>query len=175
MRAFAVVAVALLAFAVPARAETPKPLGVPLGSSIEDVRKALPNTRLEKTGISAISNGPILETNGTGLDVQGLQRVTLVFSADKRLEAVQMRMEQGTYDRVLGYLQKQYPLKSNQAPFVGDKKAVFADPGWRIEIAAPHMSFNVTVTYMTQPFFEALEQNAAAERKEKDRKESARF
>lgn len=175
MRTFAAAAVALFAFAIPARAEMPKPLGVPLGTSVEDVQKALPHTRLEKTGISAITNGLILETDGTGLDVEGLRHVVLVFDADKRLDAVQMRMDKDAYDRVFGYLRKLYPLKSNQAPFVGDRKAVFADQGWRIELAAPHTSFDATATYMTKPFFAALERNTAVERQEKAQKEGARF
>lgn len=171
----------LASFASSAMAEdVPKPLGVPLGATVEQAQAALADSPMTETGISKFTDGPIFTMSGAGLEVQDLQRVTLIFDKERRLAALDMTLGAGGfgkpgYDRVLSYLKSQYPLKSNDNPRVGNKFAVFETKDARIELASPHMDFDMTVTYMTKVFHKSFVQVTNADRKSKAQSESARF
>ncbi|HYG87219.1 MAG TPA: hypothetical protein VD978_13255 [Azospirillum sp.] len=171
----------LVFFASSATADNmPKPLGIPLGATVDEAQAVLADSPMSETGISTYTKGPIFTVSGVGLNVQDLQQVTLIFDKERRLAALQMTMSAGGfgkpgYDRVLGYLKSQYPLKSNANPSVGNKFSLFETKDARVELDAPHMSFDMTVTYMTKAFHRVFIQTTNAEKKAKNQSESARF
>lgn len=155
--------------------EAPKPLGIPLGAPLEQARQELAGKTLRELGISRYSDGPTFETDGRGLGVEGLKGVLLIFDTNKRLTALQMTLDKGDFERILGHLRKQYPLTSSKQPFVGDREAIFETKDARIELSAPHMGFDSTVVYMTKAFYAAFQQRSETDRKAKLKSEGTRF
>ncbi|WP_042697339.1 hypothetical protein [Azospirillum sp. B506] len=160
--------------------DIPKPLGVPLGAGVSDVKAAFAGKFLEEVGENRFTNGPMFATSGTGFDVEDLNKVLLIFDRQERLAALQMTMGTGgfgkpAYDRVLGYLKSQYPVISSINPRVGDKKAVFEIKNARIKIDAPHMSFDMTVTYMAKSFHKSFTDTISSEKSAKRKSEASRF
>lgn len=160
--------------------DLPKPLGIPLGASVEEAAAALGGVPMQESGASKFTGGPVFTAPGNDLGVVGLSEVLLIFDKERRLAALQMTMAAGDmnkngYDRVLAYLKQQYPLKSNQNPFVGDKLAVFETKGARIELSAPHLSFDMLVTYMTKQFHRKILEVNQAEGRTRQQREREKF
>ncbi len=175
-----IILLAFLIVASTAHAGEPQPLGIELGASVAEVTKTFHNHQLRDKGTNAYSNGPMLQMDGTGLDIDGLQTVLFVFDGESKMTALMMTMDaggmgKGNFEKVQSFLRKSYPLKSSDNPFVGNKHAVFETAASRIELDAPHMSFDLTVTYMTKVFFKAFREARQAEEKNKEQSEGSRF
>lgn len=137
-------------------AERATPFGVVLGkSTAKDVRAALGNkTHFQVIDQNPVSHGLSLISNGEGLDMPDLRKAIFAFDADGTLQYVQLTLPKGGmrnagFKRFYGMLKSKYhPVKSSQ-PFVGDQYARFDAANAWIELDAPHMSFEMTVTYTT--------------------------
>lgn len=131
-------------------------------------------------GISKYSGGPIVQTDGAGLSISGLKRLLMLFDAKERLSALQMTLNAGGigkpgFDRVLAHLKEQYPVKSIENPSIGNKFAVFETKGARIELDGPHMSFDISATYMTKEFYKAMAQIDEEESRSNEKNEKSQF
>jgi len=74
-------AITLLFISFPALAANPAPLGLELGvATFAQVKQALnTKTRLTDAGTNAYSSGKMLKGDGTGLEIEGLSEITLIF------------------------------------------------------------------------------------------------
>lgn len=122
--------------------------------------------------LNRYTSGPMYVVDGKGLGVSDLQSVLLVFDADRRLAALRMTMDVGgmgklNFDRVLTHLKERYKATRIVNPPVGDKGAEFQTPGAQISIEAPHMSFQMTVAYMTKALFQQIKADVAEKGKKK--------
>lgn len=179
IRGFLVVIVAAAFVGTAAAQDVPRPLGVPLGATVAEAERILGRS-LDRTGVNSYSRGPMFKTAGAGLGIEGLKSASLVFDASSRLTAVELTMDAGgigkpAYNRVLGHLQKQYKLVSNVAPPVGDKVAVLETADARIELHAPHLSFEVTVFYLTKDFHAAIIAGTKRDAETRSKNEAGRF
>jgi hypothetical protein len=170
----------LTLIASPVSAEEPKPLGVPLGAPLAEVRSALGGRPFRDNGINQYSSGPMYMIDGQGLGVEDLQSVLLIFDANSRLAALRMTMagggiEKKTFDRVLGYLKSQYKITELITPPVGNKSASFESGNVRIFLDAPHMSFQVTAIYTTRDFWREYLKSSTSEKSKKRSEEAGRF
>lgn len=158
-----------------AMAET-GPFGTVIGkSSLADVRnKVAQSAQLEPAGTSSWNGGPIYTAPGQAFPLDGLKNVVFVFDTQDTLAAVELTLDKFRYPEIKRMLAKQYPLKSDQAPFVGNQHASFRQGTVIIDAQAPHMSFEMTVTYAHRAFNDAMKAGLKAqESARRQREESA--
>lgn len=152
------------------------PLGLELGvASLDQVQARLSATRLTPTGINAWSDGPMFESDGAGLDIDGLRRITFIFDKGNRLAGVVMTMADHRFDEVFQHLAGKYRLQSKQIPFVGDRYARFSQDASIVEIEDPHLSFEMEVRYLTNDLVKTFRQRRAAQEAQRKQTQGAKF
>ena len=149
--------------------ENAKPLGLELGvATYEQVTKVLgAQTSLENVGTHLASGGPVLRAKGEGLGVDDLSDVTLVFDRKNVLVAAELDFPKtariggsgGSFAKMANQLQSEYRPVARSEPFVGDASAHYK-AGDSTVLAAPHMSFTMSLTYTTRQFQAAVARQA---------------
>lgn len=154
-----------------------KVLGFELGTSeLNQVNSTLTNqTKVTNTGKNKYSHGQMLQTDGTGYSIEGLNSVLYIFDTDNKLSAVILDMDKYKFNDVYSAVASKYKVVSQKRPFVGDQYAKFKDKNATIEIDAPHMSFEMGVRYMQDNFLKSYNEISQAERLAKKTKENSQF
>ena len=129
-------------------------------------------TSLSNNGVNKYSGGKMLQGNGDGLGIEGLSEITFIFDASDKLAAVLMTLPKDSFQKTLSALLGKYKLIDKQVPFVGNASAKLQQGESVIELNAPHMSFEMTVTYMTKGLKQAFTQQASSERAAKEKKQA---
>ena len=149
-------------------------LGFTLGKSdYKTVTKQAPG--LKDGGISKYSNGKMLKGMSPQFNIQGLKKTLFIFDKQNKLAVIMMTFDKNQFDTVYGYLKNKYPLKSKTIPFVGNKNVIFVKDQNKIEITAPHMSFDMDVVYSTDVFNRAYNRIRRLERQQKNKREQSQF
>lgn len=150
-----------------------RPLGIELGSAIEDVRARLDElgARCEEN-TSAVARGPLLSCRD-GFELEGLQQAQFLFSAEGRLEGVVLTFPKGRWRTVNTALAGRYRPERSLEPFVGDRSSHYRGAGGRVVAEAPHMSFEMSVTYATEWLLRTADDHSAALKAEARRKDAA--
>lgn len=162
-------------------AEPVAPLGFTIGqASRQAVIDGLNGrTKLVPNGTNRYSGGAMLKAPGDNLGIENLQTVQFIFDTKDVLVCTQMQMHKGAMDAnfeaVYQRLAAKYKVVTKQIPFVGDKYVRFRQGDVVIDLEAPHMSFTMTVTYMTTGFVRAYETASRREAEEKERNERRQF
>jgi hypothetical protein len=121
----------------------------------------------------------MLLADGAGLGVEGLQSALFIFDNKETLVTVQMTLNKGAlgevFDRTYERLAAKYKLARKAVPFVGDKYARFEKGDAVIELSAPHLSFAMTVTYMTRGFEQAFKALSTKDAQDKEKREGGQF
>lgn len=152
------------------------PLGLELGvASLDQVKTRLSATRLTPAGINAYSDGPMFESDGAGLDIEGLQRITFIFDKGNRLAGVVMTMAEHRFDDVYRFLAGKYRLQSKHIPFVGNRYARFSQDASIVEVEDPHLSFEMEVRYLTTELEKTFKQRRAAQEAQRKQTQGAKF
>jgi hypothetical protein len=169
-------AIACIAIASSAVAGTPI-LGFEIGSSsVEQVRTELTKkTKVEDAGTNKYSGGAMLKTDGSPYEIAGLNDVLYVFDSQKKLMAVIMNMNKAQFDQIYRYISAKYKVVSEQRPFVGNQYARFNSPDSVIEIAAPHLSFEMEVRYIRKDLMEKYNAESRAEEAARKKAEATKF
>lgn len=171
----------VLMASMPAMAQTSTtavaPLGFAIGkATLKEVKDGVPGgAKLSNEGTNRYSRGPIFKAQGRAFDIEGLQDVWFVFDEREALVAVQMTMAKSGFERVHQNLASKYRLVRKDTPFVGNKSARFQQGDIVIELEAPHMSFEMTVTYETTGFKKQAEAGIRQESAQKQKRESGKF
>lgn len=154
-----------------------KALGFEIGvSTVDQVRSVMvKQTRVMDAGENKYSAGPMLKTDGTGYDIQGLNSVVYIFDPQQKLLGVVMGMNKNRFDVVFKMLADKYKVVAQERPFVGDRYARFKTQDATIQIEAPHLSFDMDVSYLRDDLLKKLRAQQAAETAAKKRHESAQF
>lgn len=160
-------------------AEPAAPLGFELGKASLDSVCASAGVEWPQQ-ISNITKGPFLRLDGEKFSLPGLKDVILQFDTDQKLQAVLMTLPKGGmgsqgFDKYFKYLDSAYDLVDSKRAFVGNQKASFRASNAVIELTAPHLSFDLTVLYMTAKFEQALENYQHRKEANKRAAESAAF
>lgn len=180
----AIITMVFLLGRVPAQAASAgevAPLGFTIGKANRQtvIAGLKGKTRLTDKGTNRYSRGVILEGSGQGLGIDNLSEVLFVFDEQDTLVGLRMTFPRNPWDRdfenLLGYLQEKYPLVRKEIPFVGDKSARLKLGDVVIEAYAPHLSFTMTVLYMTMGFEQAIEVGQRQKAASKKKRESAQF
>lgn len=169
-----------------ALAANPAPLGLELGvATLAQARQALGGkTRLTDAGTNAYSGGRMIKGDGTGLEVEGLSEITLIFDKNDKLAAVLMTlpkqegmsdMQNGMFKKTLATLSAKYKLVEKRVPFVGDSYAKFRQGDSIIELDAPHLSFNMNLRYLTNDLQAAFNRQSEVEKSAKQRRQASQL
>lgn len=133
------------------------PLGLELGvATLAQVQGALKGNRLTEIGTSAIAGGRLLQANNPSVGPEGLRAALFIFDREDRLVGVQMTLPKDFGGKnlaaIANQLSRKYTQKSRNLPLVGDASARYTRGNSVVIVEAPHLSFEFTVTYMTDDF-----------------------
>lgn len=166
----------ILMFPLLAMADT-GPFGTVIGkTTLADLRAITASTApLQSAGENAWNGGPMYVANGNGFGIDGLKQVTFVFDNRDRLAAAVLTLDKRRYPDIKRVLANEYRLVSDQAPFVGNQESRFRQGPVAITAAAPHLSFEMTVTYAHDSFTEAMNSGIEARDNQQRNRERAAF
>lgn len=152
-------------------------LDVELGvSSIDEVRKVAATAgKVKNDGINSWSNGPMLLVEDGDYGIEGLQSVRYIFDADGKMTGLVMQMNKTRFEDIHAILAGKYKLVEESRPFVGDQYAAFSAPGAVIEMNAPHLGFELWVSYLTPAFVSAIQEGNKAEEDQKRAREESKL
>lgn len=148
--------------ATPAYAGNAAPLGLELNvATRQAVQKEIGSrARLQDMGVNSYSEGRQLNSDGNGLGVDGVKEIAFIFDKNDKLAAVIMTFPKDAFKETLRTLSEKYKVIERRVPFVGDAYAKFRQGDSIIEMNAPHLSFDMTLMYITS--------NLDAQAKKKD-------
>lgn len=154
-----------------------KVLDVEVGvSTIEQVRKiASAAGKVQDVGINSWTKGQSLLVQQGNYGIEGLQSVQYIFDASGKLACVLMTMGKTRFGDIFDLLASKYKLVKQARPFVGDQYAQFSVPDAIIEISAPHMGFQMEVSYMTPVFVKAWQDGVKNQDRQKRSEEKAKL
>jgi hypothetical protein len=153
------------------------PLGLEIGvADLATVKAKLEGqTRLTEAGINKWTQGPMLKSNGEGLDVEGLKEITFIFGQDEKLDGVIMILDKDRLKEVTAALGKKYKKVRENIPFVSDALALYRQGDSIVRVEAPHLSFVMQVLYLSNRLQEAFEKGSRAEEAERRRHQADKF
>lgn len=129
----------------------PAPLGLEIGTStIKDLKDKYKSEFIDK---NIYSNGDMYALNVKSISIENLQKATAIYSEDKKLLAVLTVFPKQKFNHLFEMLNKKYKLVNKQIPFVGNKKAEFANGKSTIFLYAPHLGFETTLNYVENNFW----------------------
>ncbi|TDF82392.1 hypothetical protein [Pseudomonas sp. H9] len=146
-------ALALTLTATAVQAE-PSVFGLTIGKTTE--AQFLKQYSASQVGTNAFNQGHMYEVAPGSIDFEGLQKVLVVFDAQGSLAGVNAQFPKEKFDYLNQALAKKYKLVDKQIPFVGNKSATYSDGNAKIILEAPHMSFQMNMTYLTKTFDKAI-------------------
>ncbi|UXZ54237.1 hypothetical protein LOS15_15720 [Halomonas sp. 7T] len=143
----------------------PAPFGMPIGElSIQEAEAQL---SLRPAGTNEYSGGRMFTAPVAQFSFEGLQEMTLVFDQDEQLVAVLATLNKQRFDALFNGLSERYRLFSSQRPFVGNKMANFEAGNTEIHLDSPHLSFQMTLSYLEKGFLSSFrEKSSNAERRQ---------
>lgn len=159
-----------------AHAANAAPLGLEIGAATAAQVKAKlgGTTSLSELGKNKFTEGVMLGGDGGGLGVDGLKQITFIFGKDDVLQAVLMTLEKD-FNRTFEMLRKKYTLVSKQIPFVGDSYARFSQGASAVVLDAPHLSFEMTLRYISSAFDQAYKARAKADDNRHEREQEEKL
>lgn len=122
----------------------------------------------EETDPSPYSKGKVYIIPAKELGIQKLDKVTAIFDEHEILSAVHLYIHKTHFEYFNDILDKKYKVISEKIPWVGSSHVLYEQDDAVIFLNAPHMNFEMTISYMTVDFFKKRGEirNAEAERKE---------
>lgn len=151
----------------------PAPFGLELGTAtVEDLQKKYTATY---KGMNKYSSGKMFVLDPSELGVSGMSSATVIFDKNSKLVAVLTDVSKNRFNELHRSLSGKYRVKSQQIPFVGNKKVVMQDGNTEVTLNAPHMSFNMELNYINTHFYQAYLKKEQAEKEAKKRAESSRL
>ena len=153
------------------------PLGLEVGvADLKTVKARLGGqTRLKDAGMNKWTGGPMLKSDGEGLDIEGLQEITFIFGQDDKLDGVIMQLGKHHLQEVAAALRKKYKVVRENFPFVGDASATYRQGDSVVKLNAPHLSFSMEVLYLSNRLNAAFNKGSAAEEAERQRRQAEKF
>lgn len=150
------------------------PLGLEVGAATYgQVQSSLGSkVKLEPAGTNKFTEGRMVKANGDGLEIDGLQSVSFIFSKSDVLEGVILTMNKdpkGIYKT----LSQKYKTETNRIDeFMNKGYAKLSKGNSFIEIDAPHMSFSMEVRYVTKGLMDSYSNTVSNENAAKQQKKA---
>lgn len=151
----------------------PAPFGLEIGkATVADLKNAYP---VKKAGTNSYSGGEMYQIDVSRIEFEGLQSLVVLFGQDGTLQGVSATLNKTRFDAVNQGLAGKYKSVSKKLPFVGDKRVVYVDGQTEIELNAPHLSFEMEMTYATKALLKTLNQQRNDSQKTKAKNEASQL
>lgn len=147
----------------------PTVFNLELGST--DVTQFKSKYRHSYIGLNKYSQGEMYEVSPSQIDFKGLKEVTVIFDTKQVLVAVLTTFNKGKFDYLDKALSNKYQVKSRVVPFVGNKLVEYQHENSVISLEAPHMSFELSLNYLTSDFMGKFKSSKNQEDKVRRNKE----
>lgn len=151
----------------------PSVFGMELGKTTETQLKE--KHKLNHTGTNKYTDGNMYSVPISGIDFSGLKKVTTIFNKNGKLVAVLTTLPKSKYDYLKKTLDGKYKLTNEKKAFVGDKSSTYRNGSTEVTLEAPHMSFNMTMNYITDELSNAYNEKSEMERQKKRDKEASQL
>lgn len=149
----------------------PTIFGMALGEMTEKDLKA--TYKVKHTGKNKYSNGNMYSVPVSNINFEGLKKVTTIFSTDGKLVAVLTTLPKSKFNYLNEALGGKYKLVNQKIPFVGNKKSIYRDGDTEVTLEAPHMSFNMSMNYISDDLMQAFNRQSQAEARKKQQSEAS--
>lgn len=167
-----VLAMALALFSCSALSD-PTIFKMTLGKTTEEQMKAI--YRAEHTGTNKYSDGNMYSVSPSEIGFDGLQDVTVIFNSKGVLNAVIATFPKSKFNYLNQLLGEKYKLVRKNIPFVGDSSATYRDGETEITLNAPHLSFELSMSYIQDDFMKSFNDKSEAEQQQKQKSEASQL
>jgi len=147
----------------------PAPFGLEIGKAT--IQEAKKKYTLKNNGVNNYSNGEQYLLDVKDITLEGAKSIDVIFGQDEKLQGVVVTLHKGRFNPLMESLQKKYKLTKSNVAFVGDSSATFSDGNTKIFLNAPHMSFVMTMEYVTKELVEKYSDTNAKEAQQKKQEE----
>ena len=175
----ACLAVAMLFVFMPVApvAAATSPLGFTLGKTTQgEVERSLPRNKIKDVSRSAATGGMRLEVDPVVFNFDGLEKVILVFDTNQTLVGVILSIAKRRFRDVLTDLQSKYTIKSQYInEFLSNGQAMFRSGDDWIAFNAPHLSFSITLSYVTDKLWRESSRSFEEEKSQKRQHERSKL
>ena len=117
----------------------------------------------------------MLSVDVSAAHVNNVKDLTLIFDENELLQAISFETDKYNFKAIDEYVSQKYQPVKRQVPFVGDKYAEYRSPNALIKINAPHMSFQMTITYVSQDMWDKFNRVSKAEDTQEKNNAAAQF
>ena len=121
-----------------------------------------------KNGINKFTNGSMYIGNADNLGFEGAKSILLICDKNDILSAMQLTLQKGSFsegfDKYSKMLKSKYKQVKINNPYVGNKYAKYTQGSSVIELDAPHMDFDMTITYETNQFSKLYNDTTVSEK-----------
>lgn len=150
------------------------PFGVEVGiANLAEVQNKIgTQTRLQATGVNKFSGGKMFEADGSGLNVDGVNKLTFIFDPADVLVGVLVSMPKNPKELAKTFSGKYQSVSNRIDNFMNYGYAKFQKGDTVIEINAPHLSFEMEVRYITKKLMAAFLQQSEAESAAKQKRKA---
>jgi hypothetical protein len=131
--------------------------------------------KVSHEGTNKYSFGNMYSVPTSSIDFEGLQEVTAIFNEQGVLVAVLTKLPKRKFDYLNSALSGKYKLVNKNIPFVGNKSVKYADGNTEITLDAPHMSFDMSMNYITQELLDRFNKISEAESAKKRSNEASQL
>lgn len=146
----------------------PSPFGIEINrSTYKDVKQKYSGT---DAGINKYSQGKMYDIDCRQISIEGIKSIRAIFNENEKLLALIATFDKYSYKSLVDSLSQKYKLVSKKDAFVGDKFSRFKADNTIVDLEAPHMSFDLTLSYIHNDF-EKMYLDVAQEEKQKIQKE----
>jgi len=130
----------------------PAPFGLEIGRMT--IKEFKERHQVQSEGINKWSLGEMFSLSPETVNFEGLRSIQVVFDQNEVIVAVLTNLDKGKFDSVFNMLQSKYKLIDKKLPFAGTKSATFTDNDVEIGLTAKHMSFEMTMNYVSKKFMD---------------------
>lgn len=150
------------------------PFGVEVGTaSVTEVQKQIGSqVRLRPSGTNQYTGGKMFEADGSGLDVEGVYKVTFIFDSGDVLAGVLVSMQKDPKSLAKTFAGKYQTVSNRIDNFMNYGYAKFQKGDSVIEIDSPHLSFEMEVRYVTKKFMASYLQQSATDDASKQKRKA---
>ncbi len=115
------------------------------------------SVKFELSGVSKYSNGNMYEGNAANLGLSGAKTILFVCEKDDTLSAIQLVINKDYFNDYQKMLKAKYKQVKLINPSVGDKLARYTQGNSAVLLIAPHLSFDMKLSYATNKFWKDME------------------
>ncbi|WP_417821310.1 hypothetical protein [Terasakiella sp.] len=159
-------------------AEIATPFGFEIGvdtlhSSKTKVIEA--RSTMKNIGTNKYSHGPVYEVDVSHIAVKDIKTIQLIFDAKDHLQGITFNSSKHNFKSLEDHVASKYQLSRREVPFVGNKFAEYKAPNAIIQLDAPHMSFQMSISYVSTDLLKSFSKTVQENNQAQKKKEASQF